>query len=328
MLRLSNPPDLVLLVCLVGVTCAAQSRPAQKSRSDDSPISSRSIELAESGHCAQALPMLKSAMRQPADKDLKRRLGLDGVHCAMTVHQPEEALDFLRTLTREFPRDPEVLYVAVHAYSDLSTKFSQTLARDAPDSYEAHELNAEALEVRGEWDQAAKEYRWILEKNPRAPGIHFRMGRLLLSKPNPGPTMAEDAKKEFKQELEIDPSNAGAEYVLGELARQAQQWDDAIAHFSRAAKLDPGFADASMGLGMSLLSVKKYAEAIPPLQNAAKLQPENPATHYNLAMAYSRAGQKEQAAEEFALHRKTAAAAQAARDSQAPQPLPAAEAPQ
>ncbi len=246
----------------------------------------------------------------------------------MTVHQPEEALDFLRTLTREFPRDPEVLYVAVHAYSDLSTKFSQTLARDAPDSYEAHELNAEALEVRGEWDQAAKEYRWILEKNPRAPGIHFRMGRLLLSKPNPGPTMAEDAKKEFKQELEIDPSNAGAEYVLGELARQAQQWDDAIAHFSRAAKLDPGFADASLGLGMSLLSVKKYAEAIPPLQNAAKLQPENPATHYNLAMAYSRAGQKEQAAEEFALHRKTAAAAQAARDSQAPQPLPAAEAPQ
>ena len=32
--------------------------------------------------------------------------------------------------------------------------------------------------------------------------------------------MAENAKHEFQKELEIDPENAGAEYVLGELARQ------------------------------------------------------------------------------------------------------------
>ncbi len=54
-------------------------------------------------------------------------------------------------------------------------------------SYQAHELNAEALEMRGKWDEAAKEYRAVLQQNPRLPGIHFRLGRLLLSKPNPGP---------------------------------------------------------------------------------------------------------------------------------------------
>ncbi len=93
----------------------------------------------------------------------------------------------------------------------------------------------------------------------RYPGIHFRLARLLLSKPNPAPDFAEQAKKELQAELEIDPANAGAEYVLGELARQAQDLPEAVKHFSKATQLEPNFADAYLGLGMSLLAQKKYA---------------------------------------------------------------------
>ena len=139
--------------------------------------------------------------------------------------------------------------------------------RRAPNSHQARELNAESLELQGKWDQAASEYQKILEQNPRIPGIHFRVARLLLSKPNPSPTVAEDAKRELKQEIEIDPNNAGAEYVLGELARQESQWPDAIAHFTRAAKLDTGFGDAYLGLGVCLLSAKQFSEAVAPLGN-------------------------------------------------------------
>ena len=166
-----------------------------------------------------------------------------------------------------------------------------------------------------------QEYRQILKQNPRLPGIHYRLGRILVSKPNFGPEVAAEAKKEFEQELEIDPSNAGAEYVLGELARQAEQWDDAITHFSRAVKLDPGFADALLGLGSSLISVKKFSEAIPPLEGAVKLEPGNPTGHYQLAVAYSRTGRKEDADREFALHRKMAEASEAGQGAQ-PQPPP------
>ena len=126
----------------------------------------------------------------------------------------------------------------------------------------------------------------------------------MLSKPDPAPTVAEDAKKEFERELKIDPNNAGAEYVLGELARQAQQLDVAIQHFSRATQLDAGFGDAFLGLGASLLSARRFAEAIPPLETAVKLEPQNPGAHYNLAMAFSRAGRKQDADREFAVHRQ------------------------
>src|SRR5207248_9120352 len=166
--------------------------------------------------------------------------------------------DFLRMLNREFPNDPEVMYTSVHTYSDLATHASQQLATRAPNSAQAHELNAEALEMQGKWDQASKEYQVVLQQNPKLPGIHFRVGRLLLSAPNPPADVAEQAKKEFQQELEIDPSNAGAEYVLGELARQESQWLDAIKHFSRAAELDAGFGDAFLGWGSALLSAKRF----------------------------------------------------------------------
>ena len=151
------------------------------------------------------------------------------------------------------------------------------------------------MKCRGKWDDAAKEYRLILQQNPRLPGIHFLLARLLLSKPDPSPTVAEDARHELQQEIEIDPANAGAEYVLGELARQESQWPEAIAHFTRATKLDAAFGDAYLGLGVSLISTKQFSEAVPPLETAAKLEPRNPAAHYNLGMAYNRSGRKQDA---------------------------------
>lgn len=271
---------------------------------DAAGMARHAVDLAGSGHCSEALPQLRKTLRQISDQDLKRQVGLGGVHCAMTLNQYDATLDFLQVLMRDFPRDPDVLYEAVHAFSDLSTRASQALARSAPGSYQAHELLAESFEAQGKWGEAEKEYRGILKQNPQAPGIHFRLGRLLLSQSNPSPTVAEEAKSEFEQELQIDPSNAGAEYVLGELARQHQQWDEAIAHFSRAAKLDAQFAEAFLGLGVSLSAAKRYADAIPPLETAVRLEPQNPDAHYSLATAYTRAGRKQDGEREFAVHRK------------------------
>lgn len=299
---------LVSLALVIAVaTCGAQSG-SKTSPSASASVTRSAIALAESGHCTQALPTLKKSVAQGGaaaikDEDLRRKVSFAGLRCAMTLHQRDAALEFLHLLAREFPNDPDALYVSVHAYSDLSTLASQELARDAPSSYQAHELLAEAFESQGKWEDAEKEYRTILKENPNLPGIHFRLGRALLSKPNPGADVANDAKREFVQELQIDPKNAGAEYVLGELARQTQDWDEAVTHFSRAAQLDPQFGEAFLGLGMSLIAEKKYPEALTPLETAVKLEPKNPNAHYNLAMAYTRAGRKQDGEKEFAIHR-------------------------
>ncbi len=90
---------------------------------------------------------------------------------------------------------------------------------------------------------------------------------------------AEEARKEFEEELKIDPSNASAEYYLGEIARQEEKLPEAIEHFAHATKLAPEFrGSAIQGRGRALLDSGKTAEAIVPLETAAHLAPEN---HYD-----------------------------------------------
>ena len=260
--------------------------------------------LAQSGQCQEAVPQLKKRIARVTDKNLKRSMEVGGLRCAMSLGQMDQALDFIKSLNRDFPRDPEVLYLTVHVFSDLSIQASQALLVSAPSSYQVHLLNAEALETQGKWEDAARKYRVVLERNPHLPGMHYRLGRLLLSEPKKTPPV-EEAKHEFEEELKLSPGNAGAHYVLGELARQAQQWPQAIEHFSAAATLDAGFADAFIGLGRSLIAAGRAPEAIAPLEMSVKMQPQNPVAHFHLATAYRRAGRREDANREMVLHQQT-----------------------
>ena len=272
------------------------------------------VSLGETGQCREAISYLKADLPRVKDPNLRRALGLSGVRCAVALNLTDGAVNFIRALNRDFPDDPEVLYRTVHVYSDLSTRASQELLFKAPSSYQVRELNAEALEMQGRWDDAAKEYRTILEQNPRLPGIHYRLGRLILSAPlTPG--TKEEARKEFEQELKIDPGNAAAEFVLGKLASEPAELDEAIQHFSRAVKLDPGFGDAFLELGGALISARRAAEAVPVLETAVKLQPENPLTHYRLSIAYSRVGRKEEMQREAQVFKELSEKAQKATET-------------
>ena len=278
-------------------------------------MAERGISWAEKGRCREALPLLKKA-GHVADTQLKYKALMSTARCAMSLDQTETAVRAMLALNREFPHDPEVLYTTTHFYSELASRASQELAATAPASAQAEELEAEAFESQGSWDKAAGQYKRILEQNPRAPGIHYRLGRISLSASAP---QADEAKKEFEEELKLDPTNASAEFMLGEVSRQAGQWDDAATHFTRASKLDEGFVEAYLALGMSLNSAGKFSAAIAPLQSYVRMQPGDPAGHYQLATAYARTGRKQEAEREMALQRGAEAKAKAPRDPQTPQ---------
>lgn len=247
------------------------------------------------------MPLLKTAARA-ATGSTKRDIGISIVQCALKLSDTQATLNALVMLNRDFPRDPEVLYITTHAYSDLATRASQELARTAPNSYPAQELYAESLEMQGKWSDAAAEYRKILAAHPGLVGIHYRLGRVILSQPPTASTVA-DATQEFEAELKLDPKNADAEYILGELARQQSQWDDAIVHLSRAVKFDPGFGPAYLALGMSFNSAGKFADSVAPLEKYVHLEPADPAGHYQLAIACARTGRNDEAQKQMALQR-------------------------
>src|SRR5690242_4490748 len=248
--------EIATILAIAPFVCYPQSTPKSTALAEGSATAAqRGIDLAAKGQCTEALPILKRAVVRPSAKQLKYRAGMATAKCAMSLGQAETAVQALFALRREFPKDPEVLYISTHYFSELASRASQELATDAPASYQAHELEAEAFESQGRWAEAAAEYQKILEQNGNAPGIHFRLGRVALSRGESEANTAE-AKKEFEQELRIDPSNAAAEFSLGEIARRAGQWDEAVTHFSAAGRLDSGFAEAFLALGMSLSSAQ------------------------------------------------------------------------
>src|SRR3984885_4546489 len=227
--------------CALLLALSAAQVPPKAATGEASSAAEQGISLASKGRCHEALPILKKAAAHLTDKQVRYRVEMASARCAMSLDRTETAVEALLVLNREFPHNLDVLYSTTHFYSELASRAAQELATTAPTSHQAQQLEAEAFESQENWDRAIAEYKKILEQEPRLPGIHYRLGRIFLSK---SPAEVENATTEFEQELKIEPDNASAEFMLGEIARQAGQWDDAIAHFSRASKLDEGFQEA------------------------------------------------------------------------------------
>ena len=290
-----------LAACVAVPGAAAQT--AHSTASNSSAEAQRGLQLANTGHCYEALPILHRALPRLKDRETKYKAAIAVTQCAMSLHLAADSLEDLGRLNRDFPHDPQVLYITTHFCAEMAQSASMELAHKDPTSYQAQELDAEAYESHGKYTDALNEYRRILKQYPKLPEVHYRIGRIILEMPST-PTTAQDAINEFEEELKIDPSNAAAEFMIGDLDRQLQQWDGAIEHFKRAAQLDVSFLEADLGLGMALNAEGRYAEAVAPLEKYVRGVPNDPAGHYQLAMSYERTGHRAEAERELARQRE------------------------
>jgi len=305
----------VLATWLFIVAAPAFSQaPAKASSASSATPLERAIDLAGKGQCEEALPLLKKLTVRSTEKQLRYRALMATVRCGMSQKEDRITVNALLDLKKDFPEDPQVLYMTSQIFLEIAERASQELASVAPESYQARELQAETFESQEKWTEAIAVYRKILEENPKLRGIHYRIGRAMLSQPE-SPTSGEDAKKEFAQEIEIDPVNAAAEFWLGELARREGNWGEAILHFGNAAKINPKFPDAVLSLGTAMNSAAKYADAIPQLEKYIKSVPEDPAGHYQLGIAYARMGRREDSIREMTIQRELAEKRQTANDA-------------
>jgi tetratricopeptide (TPR) repeat protein len=292
----------VICLALLSALAFAQAPASPSSTGPSSPVE-RGIDLAGKRHCEEALPLLNEVTPGVSDKQLKYRAQIAIARCGIRKKDGRTTVNALMALRHDYPEDPEVLYLTTQVFLEIAETASQDLARIAPNSYQVLELEAETLESQNKWQEAAAIYRKILETNPKLPNIHFRLGRVVLAQPET-PATTEEARKEFEQELAIDPTNASAEFWLGENSRRDGQWSEAVPHFTSALKLDPALAEAMLALGMTFNSEGRFSDAIAPLERYTKIVPQDPAGHYQLALAYARTGRKEDSAREMTFHRQ------------------------
>ncbi len=290
-----------VVICLYGSLSGPSVRAQVSSTPQGTSVTSsaeHAADLVTRGRCDEALAILKKLDLRQVGKQVRYGSRMAIARCAMSLGDDRTAFDALMALRREFPKDPEVLYITTHFLSEMATRASEELAEVAPTSYQALELEAESAESQGNWDRAEMIYKKILADNPNVPGAHYRLGRVAVARPD-APEDNQEAKKQFELELTIDPLNASAEFWLGELAFRNSQWDDAVPHLIKAYKLDPSFAEAYLALGMTFVSAMRPEDAIAPLERYVKMVPADPAGHYQLSIAYGRTGRRTEATREL-----------------------------
>jgi tetratricopeptide (TPR) repeat protein len=260
------------------------------------------MSLSELGRFDEALPGLEQGFKQGTDSVLRRAAGLQLQRAYTGVERHADAVNVAVQLVQLYPKDPEILYQTSRLYANFAFLTLRTLAAVAPDSLWVHLAAGEANESQGLFVAALKEYRAALAIDPKRPGIHFRLGRVLLALAEQGTNAADreaEALKEFAQELQDDPTNANAAYEIAEIHRKAGDLSGAQTFFETALTHYPDFEEALVGLGRSLIALQKPKLAVPFLSKAIALNPKSEVAYYQLAQAHRALG--DTAAQEKAL---------------------------
>jgi tetratricopeptide (TPR) repeat protein len=253
------------------------------------------LTRAATGDCSHAITQLQRSFAGSTE----RLAGLALAQCQIAGKDFTGAGPVISQLEKDFPSDPDVLYVAADYHMKAWNYAIYRMYKAAPASYRADELSGNVFETQGKYGEAVAEYRKAIAKNPKAINLHYKLGRAILMQSH-DPSALEAARKEFIAELSLNPSDAVAEYQVAQILATQQKTSDAAPHFERAAKLRPDFAEAVIAVAKLRSEAKRYDEAVQLLQRVIVLQPRSEAAHYALMMAYRNAGRTADAQREQA----------------------------
>ncbi|MGK7901915.1 MAG: tetratricopeptide repeat protein [Hormoscilla sp.] len=105
----------------------------------------------------------------------------------------------------------------------------------------------------------------------------------------------EAARNIYQQILQAQPLHVDARQLLGVVAYQMDNAEEAIAHYRQALALNPNYPEVLNNLGAALWKLEKAAEAIPYYQKAIALKPDYIDAYNNLGQALMREDRMDEA---------------------------------
>ncbi len=184
------------------------------------------LSLAELGQFQEALPKLEAGFKPTSDQDTRRLCGLQMLRAYTNLGRDADAVRTALELNKIFPDDPEVLYHTGRIYGNFAYITMEKLHDSAPNSIWMLQAQGEANESQKNFDAAIDAFHHVLAIDPHRPGIHYRLGRIYLSRFHQSQNASDrdEAGKEFEAELQVDSANGNAGYELAVL--DAEQGKD------------------------------------------------------------------------------------------------------
>lgn len=158
--------------------------------------------------------------------------------------------------------DLRVLCECAYYSGDLRTAFlaSGDLAKNSADIVPGLYWRAKSSEELG---QAALRQAGLLA--PNSPHIHFLLGELYRQR-----YQEDQAEAEYLMVIELQPNDVAAHLGLADAYRMSADFTKARAELERVLALDPGQPEANYLMGEILVNQDQYAEAMPYLKSVLK----------------------------------------------------------
>lgn len=155
-----------------------------------------------------------------------------------------------------------------------------------------------ALEA-GRLEDAVREYRTALELDPDDPLVRYNLGFALVRQGD-----REEAKTLFRQAIELDPDYRNAHYNLAVALAEEGAWREAAKHFAEACRIDPLDHGARLEWATALLQAGEPERALEELERTlAAVDSQNSAfegrVRLDLGALRERTGDREAALAHF-----------------------------
>ena len=150
----------------------------------------------------------------------------------------------------------------------------------------------------GRTEEAEKEYKEAIRINPNLAEVHNNLGNLLYNLKRFG-----EAEKEYKEAVRINPDHAKAHNNLGILLYNLKRFEEAEEEYKEAVRINPDYAEAHNNLGILLSDLKRFEEAEKKYRKAIELKDNLPdkgaKVHNNLGVLLYNLKRFEEVEKEF-----------------------------
>lgn len=135
----------------------------------------------------------------------------------------------------------------------------------------------------GNYDQAIRDFKHALELNPENVEARVALGNVLLVQ-----SRFDESRRQFKDVISRDPANKDARWLLGSVFEKEGKLPEAMRAYERALKIDPEYAPALQAIGRLALKMGAIDSGRKHLLDAARLDPDNSSPYVDLANSYLR----------------------------------------
>jgi Flp pilus assembly protein TadD len=153
------------------------------------------------------------------------------------------------------------------------------MAREKDSTTASDEHNSRGIELadRGWLDEAIKEFKRAIELDPNSAHAHDNLATVYAEQKK-----YREALDEYLVALRLEPESATAHYNLAcFLSAHALQF--AVTEYREAIELEPDYPDAHLNLGLTLADADRTEEATQELKRAIELEPADALPRHELA---------------------------------------------